>query len=390
MKASLIIASLLLFPALPAIAQLTPPPASEKTTEATPPSEMSSSTTLTQWTDRVTIKGDFRFRHDYTQADAPPGNPDEDRHRGRIRARLGLEGKVNDEVSIGFRLATSSGGDRNSFNTDLGANGDKKDVYFDWAFAKWAPSDSYSALIGKFDNPFVTVGGSQLVWDVDYSPEGLALNYANASEVLIYEAHLGTYWMEERNGSGGESTQDSGMLGAQVGATLKTDLGAFSLFAANYYFSNYKGEAAIEAGGGNTEIAGNFTTDFNLVNLGLSYGTELFQNTFEIYADVVQNTATTDRNLGQLVGFHLGQLKEKGDWRLSYNWRKTEANATLAGLNESDFVGGTTDSKGHTLSYFYGLSKGINLGATYFMAEQSADSGGRDYNRLLVDLNLKF
>jgi len=57
-----------------------------------------------KWASKLNWYGDFRYRYEYIDDDAA-----EDRHRNRIRARLGLDTKVSDEWNLGFRLATAEG-----------------------------------------------------------------------------------------------------------------------------------------------------------------------------------------------------------------------------------------------------------------------------------------
>ena len=65
-----------------------------------------------------------------------------DRHRNRIRARLGLGAKVNDEWDLGFRLATGHGevsGDPVSTNQTLDEAFSKKPIWLDQAFFGYHP-----------------------------------------------------------------------------------------------------------------------------------------------------------------------------------------------------------------------------------------------------------
>src|SRR5688500_7434764 len=54
------------------------------------------------WPSRVVLKGDVRYRHQQTDDDSATARREED----LLRARLGLEAKVNDSIVAGIGVAT--------------------------------------------------------------------------------------------------------------------------------------------------------------------------------------------------------------------------------------------------------------------------------------------
>ena len=122
------------------------------------------------------LSGDFRYRYEYIDDDSAA----QVRHRNRIRARLGLDAKINDEWNLGFRLATAeglSGGDPVSTNQTLDGSYSKKTFWLDLAYLNYHPQwvKGLSAIAGKMANPFYMVGKNQLIWDHDLTPEGGAV-----------------------------------------------------------------------------------------------------------------------------------------------------------------------------------------------------------------------
>ena len=71
-----------------------------------------------------------------------------------------------------------------------------------------------------------------------------------------------------------------------------------------------------------------------------------------------------------------------------------EADAVVAGLSDSDFIDGGTGGKGHKFSLAYQLSKNIQAGLTYFMAERHDNRitgyDGQDMNLFQGDIVIKF
>ncbi len=88
------------------------------------------------------LKGDLRLRYQYKHEKAT-NDYAKDTHLGRLRARLGLESKVNDKIIAGIGIATNSGGDPRSTNISFGdKNGgfsSKMEVRLDYAYAKYMP-----------------------------------------------------------------------------------------------------------------------------------------------------------------------------------------------------------------------------------------------------------
>ena len=55
------------------------------------------------WWEKVKIKGDLRYRHEMIDKEDK-----DDRHRHRVRARLGIFGDVSPYTKVGIQLATGS------------------------------------------------------------------------------------------------------------------------------------------------------------------------------------------------------------------------------------------------------------------------------------------
>ena len=125
------------------------------------------------WAESLMWKGDFRYRYeDIRQENA------EDRDRNRIRARPALVARVTETTEVGFGMATG-GDDPVSTNETLGGGGSTKDVRLDLAYATWTGLENTALTAGKFANPYYRVQKSQLIWDSDFRPEGLAVQWAN-------------------------------------------------------------------------------------------------------------------------------------------------------------------------------------------------------------------
>ena len=134
--------------------QAAAPAAEEKKPEAIPES--------LKWASKLNWYGDLRYRYEFIDDDSTTS----DRHRNRIRARLGLDVKVSDEWNLGFRLATGNtesngiSGDPISTNQTLDEAFSKKPIWLDLAFFGYHPAwfKGLDVFGGKINMPFFKPG----------------------------------------------------------------------------------------------------------------------------------------------------------------------------------------------------------------------------------------
>lgn len=355
------------------------------------------------WADTLAFKGDLRYRVENIEEEGK-----EDRYRHRIRARLGAEAKPNEELSLGLRLSTAQDNDPVSSNQTLGEGASRKDIYLDLAYLDFHPEavKGLSLIAGKMENPFARV--SDLVWDGDLNPEGVAAKYKLGGDGLDLFANLGSFWVEERS-----ADKDDAMLyGGQVGVKAKGE-GINALLAAGYYtYENLEGYPVLDITGSDRAKAkgyGNSTVkETEVDDLGEEVVTDVLYGTgFEIaevlgeigfdigvpatvYGTYAVNQDADDDDTGYLGGLRLGKFKAPGSLEFDYNYRELEANAVLGAWTDSDFIGGGTDGKGHKFALGVQLTKLLKGTVTYFMNEKGLDGDSKDYDRLQVDVAAKF
>jgi hypothetical protein len=334
--------------------------------------------------EKVKISGDFRYRHEFID----DAGKSDSRTRHRIRARLGLDGKVNDQVTIKTRLA-SGADDPISTNQTLAGGFTSKGIYLDRAYFEWKPSTApgMKVLGGKFGVPFYKAGGCQLIWDDDLNVEGLAISHSSTSERLTVFGSIGDFWAEERS-----SADDTMLFGAQVGfsyegaSTLTMGVGA-------YNYSNSKGFAPLydseNSFGNSTDEDGNYMYDYNLVEGFAEYALDAGETPIALYGDYVKNNDPSTDNKGYLYGVKIGKKKAPGTWDFTAEYRRLERDAVLAAFCDSDFRGGGTDGKGWRYNVGYQLADAAEFGVTYFVNDKGIESGV-DYKRLQVDFQFKY
>jgi len=362
-----------------------------------------------KWLENVKLYGDFRYRYEGIDSETS-GKDQPGRNRNRIRVRLGLDAKVNDDIDLGFRLATSEpkedakgveNGDPVSTNQSLDNGFSKKPIWVDLAFVRWHPKDAgLNVIAGKMENPFYRVGSNQLIWDSDLTPEGGAIQYKlSLAENTELFANAGAFWGNENvlNGST-ETTVDQSLFGLQGGLKHTFEDKSYLLGGAGYYnYGNLKNQPTIfdpKKGFGNTvftNAAGNtfYANDFDLVEAFGEYGFNVTDTSAAVYGNYVKNVAAdTSEDTGWLIGGRYGKCKDPGSWELSYDYRDLEADAVVGVFSDSDFIGGGTNGKGHRFGGVYQLAKNTQVGLCCFLDKRGSNDD--DYRRLQADLMFKF
>ena len=346
-----------------------------------------------EWYEEMKLKGDMRVRHERIDDDSA----DDVRNRDRIRARLSLDARLNNQVNAIIGLSTDEGGDPVSGNQTMTGGGSKKDIYLDLGYIDFHPEavPGLSLWGGKMKNPFIAV--SDLVWDGDYTPEGAAVKYHVGDEIEL-QLNGGAFWLRE-NKTDDDLLQYGGQAALNFTGNDLVDLMAGS----SYYFTeNLEGAPVLDYQNGNNSY-GNSTE--NIVSGGTTskvYATEygvlepFAQFTLKtkvpvkVYAQYAFNTEADDYENGYLAGFTVGKAKDPKTFEFSYNYRELEKDCVLGAYTDSDSAGGGTDGRGHKFQVKYQFLKNWQGAISYFLDEKKISSDPIDYNRLQLDLVASF
>jgi hypothetical protein len=184
----------------------------------------------------------------------PQYNVDQDRHRTRLRARVGTDITLGDGFNGGIRIATGESNSPTSPNQTFGASGgnfSKYSLWLDRAFISYdaGPGDGeeLTFLGGRFDNPFMS---TEIMWDDDLGFDGLALRGKVRMTDEVSTFFSGGYFPVYNTDFNFASNQtakfestDKWLSGAQFGIEWKiaTDLTA-KVSVAYYDYSNIQGQ----------------------------------------------------------------------------------------------------------------------------------------------------
>lgn len=350
------------------------------------------------WTDRWSFKGDLRFRNEQT-VDTTSGGVTHERNRQRIRARLGVNAKVNPNTDVMFRLATGdqSIGGTTSTNQDLTNYGANKMFNLDLAYANWKSKENAQVWVGKTPVVFYQPGTSDMLFDSDLTPEGVFYKEQSKGDGLGTFWNLGYWMMNERHSSSlPENQPDVMLVGGDLGLTTK--LGDMSLTVGAGYL-NFANIRDSSAGTTTASTAKGNTVTTSGTDLTYTYKYEVTRGFAELtlsgsnislYVDYAQNSDAEKDNVAQLFGIKWGQLKEVGSWMAAIDYREVQKDSTVGIIADADSAGGGTDIRSARYNIQYQAAQGFCLGLVHFDGKRNISSTSINYQKTFVDLSSTF
>ncbi|RAP38213.1 hypothetical protein DID80_03025 [Candidatus Marinamargulisbacteria bacterium SCGC AAA071-K20] len=330
--------------------------------------------------------GDFRYRYQLEDKDKD-SNPQ--RVRNRIRFRYGGSATLDKKTSVHAGIATGAATPK-SGNQTLQDSSSSKAVYLDYAYANM--STGYGNwMMGKLKNPLYAV--SDMMWDTDIRPEGIAFKYKNKK--AGYGLVAGYFILDEISGS----DYDPNMFAVQAGKRLNLNKNTMvKVVGSVYSFDNTAGRALSYSAMTNTgtvdTINGTNAYAYNphIVSFGsiVVFKNLKTINNISLSGEYNTNTAVDDENISALVGIGVGSSKinKKGKWKVKGNYRHIQKDGLVDILTDADTFGGATNVKGIELILQYGICHNVVLGLDYIsMKELTTD---QQENILQTDISIKF
>jgi len=358
------------------------------------------------WADAIKVKGDLRYRYESINDDSKrnANNDTYTRQRDRIRARLGAEAIVNDDLKVGMELSTGQA-DPVSGNQSLGDGFGKKEFRLSLAYMEYnclgKNPNELRVFAGKMKNPFLLMV-DDLVWDHDLTPEGLAFKSRWGGELASLLVNGGFLWAQERADKS-DLMLYAGQTALRFGLNPKITL---TVGASYYGFQNMEGYDVVDWESknnsyGNSTVKGSvhggvtnkaWATEFTPVVYFAQVDFGIAGQPLSLYAQELVNVDADKYDAGHLYGMTFGKAKDPRSWEIGYSYVELEKDATVGMFTDSDRWGGGTDGKGHRLSAKYQIFKNLQAGITYFLDEKKISDPGKetDYDRLQIDLAASF
>lgn len=360
---------------------------------------------LPQWVQNTKLKGDLRLRYQYKHEKAD-NNYAKDTHIGRVRTRLGLESKVNDNIIAGVGIATNSDGDPRSTNISFGDKkggfSSKMEVRLDYAYAKYMPLSWLNIVGGKMLPGDVLWEPTDLVWDTDITPEGgvIGLNKNIGSNASVF-MNTGVLFGTADTSTNADPVM---MYLAQPGGTYKFNdkLSLKSAFTL-YEWTNIKGTAYPTDSwykSSNTKSGSNWRYDYRVISPALELSIAepfkavgLNMEKLKFFGEYVNNLAVSDKNTGFSLGFQFGndKVEKWGDWQFKYIYAMLGKDAVLDATPDSDRYSGKTGMRSHEGALNFGLDKNTSLGLDVYRSWNIIGTSSEAPETLVqVDWNMKF
>lgn len=350
--------------------------------------------------------GDLRYRVAKSKE-----NIDEERHFQQLRARLGAKVKINNDLNAQIRLAT--GTTATSTNQTLGDSKDpgmpRRNFGLDLAFLDWRFFPDSNVWLGRTPNPFWAPGKNQMVFDSDLSFEGLALkaDWTHPYAKLFF--NLGSSMISENyDSTARQDVVDTGIAGAQIGVTAKTDWGDGTVHYAHFEYINIqdKNIKTIDINA-KTDVYSNpydrfkgntvyrpdplvqeyyYKNKYILKVVGMEWKWTISDLELLLFSDHVENYEASRVNTATESGVGL----RWGRSQLFWSEVDKEAESVVGAFSDSDMNGGGSDNQGQKMSYTYQFSGNSQISFTQFQARRGVDSVPRDYSSSQLDFLVWF
>ncbi len=347
------------------------------------------------WTEKWSLKGDFRFRNEQIKDGANiAGNvmTETEQNRHRIRARLTANGKVNEAVDTTFRLATgsSAAADATSTNQSFDDYTAKKSFNLDLAYANWQARPTANVWIGKSPVPYYAPGTSDLLLDTDITVEGISYKEVCKGDSLTTFWNMGySILNEQHNSTTPANVTDVMMNGADIGVIVGMGDAKVTAGIGNLSFPSIK-ESVSPLAKGNSLTTTTYTYDYRLTRGFLEISGPLFGGPVALFVDYAKNADAPEDNTAQLVGLKVGKAKEVGDLLFSVDYRELKKDSTVGILAESDGAGGGTDTKSTRFNLQYQLDKGVNVAFSHYDGKRAVSTLDIPYKRSQLDFGFVF
>ena len=345
--------------------------------------------TMPTWIQRTKLKGDIRLRYQWEERETDQHA----RNRGRVRLRLGVDSKINNQLKIGAGLASGDSNSATSTNVTLRNNFTSKNIYLDYAYVRYSPIKEVKLIGGKFKRKKWLWATTDMLWDGDINPEGVSLHAGTALDANT-DVFLNTgFWVIDEYDTTGSGGTDTDPFLTFVQAGVKGKSGAFDGKVAGifYDFNGIKGEALDGTRSTNTKVGSVLKHDYNVYGASVELGAKellgglpfKFDERLALFGDYVKNSenVTDDQDTGWAAGVKFGNKKVKnpGTWQGKYQYVHLERDAFPDAYPDGDRYGGKTDVKSHEVALSYAWKKNVIFGIDYYCNDRIKAAADKEH-----------
>ena len=390
-----------------------------------------------EWTKRIRFSGDLRLRYQgdfFASGNAYLPDPNatnypntllnttNERERFRVRARLGAEADIMENLEVGIRLSTGNNTNPVSTNQTMGNYLNNYSAVFDRVYLKYTALPGLTLTGGRFANPFFHTA---LVWGPDVSFDGFVGDYRR--QLLNWLggfATFGAFPIQEIEYSSSDKWLYAGQLGVEINPrkewSWKTGV-AFYDFKntqgipnnpSNPHVYDYTAPLFVQKGNTMFDIDPSAAT---LLALAPEYRELNFTSTFDIaiwdpvhvvlLGDYVRNVGFNSSDVARLTGVANPQksiygyqfglsvghpiMLKKWDWKVYGYYRYLQADAVIDAFTDPDFHLGGTNAKGWILGADLGIGKNFWISTKYTTANE-IEGPPLGIDSFFFDVNTRF
>lgn len=348
---------------------------------------------ITQKLKKLIPYGDIRirFEEDIVQKKV--------RFRQRYRARLGFNAMINSDFQLSMRVSTSNNpNDPNSTHVNANDGFNHINIIFDRIYVHYNPKKmkQFGLWLGKFPNLFVNSKiFSEIVWDDDIQPEGLAFEYESTwSKNTNLNFVNGSYFLSQFRSGDDKLWLNTSQITLQSKRNKNI---RFTVSSGLYYYFNIKGQQAdnsiFDPNGGNStyidvvnpniqRYSTNFFINENFLILKISN----FKKDITLKTEYIQNFGASTDNIGWVAGISVGSLKSAKDFKFYYQYQDIQKDAIFSPFANDDVLL-QTDYKGHIFGIGLALAKKISVQGWGLIHQSQLVSENK--MRFRLDLNIK-
>ncbi len=343
--------------------------------------------------------GDLRIRaeQDY--------RGDNNRFRGRLRLRGGVGAVITPSVKVDVRLVTTSNpDDPNSPYANFSDGFNQVQVVIDRAYLMYQPAalSHFALWLGKMPNVLAnSTVYSELTWDDDLQPEGMAMTLRNLetgkSRLNVFG---GAFLLSNILNTGKGQWLQTGQL--TMSSTLKNNL-ELTLAGGVYHFSHVKDSEVnalpFDANAGNAvytrwELEGTdsvqrtrYKSGFTVLDNFFLMKLPLRHKSLHLKGQLIYNPSANGDNTGFAAGFSWGSLSGAGEWRIYYQYQQIHQDAVFSPFVQDDFLR-QTNFNGHVFGIARAFDAKVSL-HFWGLVSQNRTADAKGQSRFRLDLNVK-
>ena len=159
-------------------------------------------------------------------------------------------------------------------------------------------------------------------------------------------------------------------------------------------YSNTIGQAPFynnDPEGNTVDVNGNYLYDYDEVELGAQYRTQLGGWPVTLFGDYLVNTEVSREDTAYTFGVTVGEAKKARSMQFGYAWHDTGADALNSTYNDSDLADGLTDASGHYFKARYMLRDNIYFNGSFIFSEFGGFTGNElGFDRVMLDVQFQF